>query len=412
MKLIGKIGVATVVVLLAGTTVAQISNTGVARPKLKPTVQPQRPLPGGSPQFGNALTGLDALNVQAFIEGRTEFEAVETPEGGLGPIFNGTSCVACHAAGATGGASNITVTRFGRLSNGKFDSLEHLGGSLLQRFAIDPAVREHIPAEANVIAQRLATPLFGAGLIEALSDDDILLNAQRRQPDGVQGRVSMVLDVASGKNRVGRFGWKAQQASLLAFSGDAYVNEMGVTNRLFPVENAPNGNQALLAKFDLVPDVEDKVDPLTGKGDIDHAADFMRFLAPPPPVRLSSSATVGGRLFEQMRCTACHVAVMTTGANPIAALSHQPVPLFSDLLLHNMGSLGDGIEQGTAKGSEMRTAPLWGLRVRKDFLHDGRAKTVADAIRAHEGEGAPSRDRFKALQPAEVRQVLDYLNAI
>ena len=405
--------VAAAIAALAGTSIAQIGSSSFHhRHKLKPAKPPQRPVPGAGAQFGDPLSGLDATNLQAFNDGREEFEAVETPEGGLGPIFNDSSCVVCHSAGATGGASAVTVTRFGRVSNGKFDPLEALGGSLLQRFAIAPEAQEKIPAQANVIAQRVATPLFGAGLIEAIPDGDILLNAQRRQPDGVHGRVSTVTDVTTGKTRVGRFGWKLQQATLLAFAGDAYLNEMGVTSRFFPTENAPNGNQALLAKYDLVPDIEDAVDPATGKGDIDHAADFMRFLAPPPPVRMTASALAGGNLFQQMQCTACHMPVMFTGPNPIAALSHQPVPLFSDLLLHDMGSLGDGIEQGVAKGNEMRTAPLWGLRMRPRFLHDGRAATVADAISAHAGEATASANRFKGLKPAQRQQLLDYLNGI
>ena len=173
------------------------------------------------------------------------------------------------------------------------------------------------------MVKRITTPLFGAGLIEAIDDDTIELNARRRQPDGVRGRVSRVLDVASGTVRVGRFGWKAQQASLLAFSGDAYLNEMGVTSRLFPTENAPNGRADLLAKFDLVPDIEDTIDPATGKSDIDHAADFMRFLAPPPPLRPNADALAGARIFEKAACTACHTPVMFTGSNPVAALSHR-----------------------------------------------------------------------------------------
>ncbi len=237
-------------------------------------------------------------------------------------------------------------------------------------------------------------------------------SAQRRKPDGLRGRAGLVTDVVSGKTRVGRFGWKAQQATLLAFSGDAYVNEMGVTSRLFLLENAPNGNTGLLARFDKVAGVEDVVDPLTGKGDIDHAADFMRFLAPPPPLRLGISASAGGRLFEQIQCAACHLPMMYTGAHKIAALSHRPVPLFSDLLLHDMGALGDGIQQATAKGAEMRTAPLWGLRARTPYLHDGRAKTVSEAIRAHGGEAAASRDRFNKLSAVQRQQLLDYLNAI
>ena len=400
-------------VSLTGLSAAQINGKLFQpRPKLKPTQPMPRPLPGGGPQFGDALPGLGATQLASFSAGRTEFEAIETPAGGLGPIFNGKSCVECHSAGATGGASTITVTRFGRLVDGKFDPLDHLGGSLLQRFAIDPQALERVPVQANVVAQRLATPLFGAGLIEAIPDEDILLAAQRPQPDGIHGRAAQVDDVASGKSRVGRFGWKAQQATLLSFAGDAYLNEMGVTSRLFPTENAPNGNQALLAKFDLIPGIEDAVDPATGTSDIDHAADFMRLLAPPPPLRQSVSAAAGGRLFQQMQCAACHTPTLFTGANPLTALAHQPVNLFSDLLLHNMGALGDRIAQGTASGAEMRTAPLWGLRARKTFLHDGRAKTVAEAVRAHDGEGAASRTRFNALRAAEQQQVLDFLASI
>lgn len=413
----------TLVPILIGCTAstailiaAMAAPTGPAmfkpRHKLAPTTAMARPMPGASAQFGEALPGLSATDLADFIAGRTEFEAVETPAGGLGPIFNGSSCVACHSAGATGGASNVTVTRFGRRLNGQFDPLTHLGGSLLQSRAIHPAALEKVPAEANVIARRVATPLFGAGLIEAIPDADIELLAARRQPDGVRGRALPVLDVASGTWRIGRFGWKAQHATLLAFSGDAYVNEMGVTSRLFPVENAPNGRADLLALYDKVPDVEDAVDPATGKSDIDHAADFMRLLAPPPPVRATASSLAGARLFDQARCTACHVPALFTGANRIAALSHQPVRLYSDLLLHDMGRLGDGIAQDGAQGGEMRTAPLWGLRARTTFLHDGRATSVRQAIEQHDGQGAPARRRFDGMKPAEQKQLLDFLQTL
>ena len=268
-----------------------------------------------------------------------------------------------------------------------------------------------MPPEANVVAKRLSTPLFGAGLIEAVPDADLLLGAQRRQPDGVQGRAALVTDVASGKTRVGRFGWKAQQATLLAFAGDAYLHEMGVTSRLFPQENAPNGKQALLAIWDQVPDIEDAVGP-DGTSDIDHAADYMRLLAPPAPLRMTASALAGARVFDRIACSACHTPVLLTGASPVAALAHKPVPLYSDLLLHDMGKLGDGIEQGQAKMTEMRTAPLWGLRARAPYLHDGRAPTVDAAIRAHEGQGTPSRNRYNALGAVERQQMLDFLGSI
>ncbi len=166
--------------------------------------------------------------------------------------------------------------------------------------------------------------------------------------------------MASGQLRIGRFGWKAQQATLLSFAGDAYLNEMSVTSRLFPTENGPNGNAALLARYDKVHDLEDSVDPATGQSDIDHAADFMRLRAPPPPVRAAAASLAGGKLFEHARCNACHQPVMLTGPSPVRALAYQPVRLFSNLLLHDMGALGDGIEQDSAEAREMRTAPLWG----------------------------------------------------
>ncbi len=386
------------------------------RHKLPPTTATISALhkqgPRALPQFGEPLADLDAGSRNAFEEGQGEFSAVETPEGGLGPIFNDSSCAACHTAGGIGGASETSVTRFGRLVDGRFDDLAALGGSLLQANSIDPEALEKVPVEATIVVRRITTPLFGAGLIEAIDDDTIETNARRRQPDGVRGRVARVLDVASGTVRVGRFGWKAQQATLLAFAGDAYLNEMGVTSRLFPTENAPNGRADLLAKFDKVPDVEDAVDPATGKADIDHAADFMRLLAPPPQVRPGADALAGARVFEKAACVACHTPVMYTGTNRLAALSQQPVRLYSDLLLHDMGSLGDGIEQGDARMREMRTAPLWGLRARTALLHDGRAKSVTEAITQHDGTAAASRRRFEALSAQEQRQLIEFLKTI
>jgi CxxC motif-containing protein (DUF1111 family) len=413
------ISVVTVIGCMSSAALLWCALAAVAAPapfkhrhKLTPSIVPKHPAPGVTTEFGSPLPGLVAADLADFLEGRDEFEAVETPEGGLGPIFNGSSCAGCHNAGSTGGASEQTVSRFGKLTGGAFDPLTRLGGSLLQSGAIDPAALERVPAEANVMARRLATPLFGAGLIEAIADADIELNATKPRPDGVRGRALKVLDAASGVWRVGRFGWKAQHATLLSFAGDAYVNEMGVTSRLFPVENAPNGRADLLARFDLVPDVEDAVNPETGKGDIDHAADFMRLLAPPQAVRATAASLAGERLFEQARCTACHVPVMYTGAHPAPALAHQPVRLYSDLLLHDMGRLGDRIEQDGAKGREMRTAPLWGLRARAPYLHDGRAATVREAIRQHDGEGAKARQRFEALKPIEQQQLLAFLQSI
>ena len=381
-----------------------------------PVAAPPNPNAGRrAPQInplGQPLAGLTAAELAAFNEGGVEFRATETAAGGLGPIFNDVSCVACHDAGGTGGASRRTVTRFGRTVNGVFDPLDSQGGSLLQERSINRGIREVVPREANTVARRVTTPLFGAGLIEAIPDSTIVLGTLARKPAGIAGKVSVVRDVVSGKNLIGRFGWKAQQATLLAFSGDAYVNEMGVTNRFFPTENAPNGNVELLARFDRVADVEDEIDPLDGKADIDRAADFMRLLAPPPRGPATASSVAGEAIFSRLDCAVCHTPSMRTGRNVIAALSEKTVGLYSDLLLHDMGALGDGIAQGTAGTRDMRTAPLWGLRSRPTWLHDGRANTIDQAVRGHAGEAQSSRDRYVALTAAERQQLLDFLNTL
>jgi CxxC motif-containing protein (DUF1111 family) len=408
-----KILIVGTLVSLAGTVAAtQLGNSPFSkRPKLRADVSSQPRPPNATSQFGDPLPGLDDTLLADFAVGKSEFIAVEIQEGGLGPIFNGNSCAACHSAGAIGGASLERVTRFGRSVGHRFDSLDHFGGSLLQANAIDPSLQERVPAEANVVAQRVTTPLFGAGLIEAITDASLIASANRPKPDGVRGKASLVLDVATGESRVGRFGWKAQQATLLAFAGDAYVNEMGITSRLFPTENAPNGRTDSIAPYITVGVVEDVVDPITGKGDIDVAADFMRLLAPPPAAPYNPSQP-GARVFEKAGCAACHTPVLVTGPNKIAALSNKPAQLFSDLLLHDMGSLGDGIEQGTAKGRDIRTAPLWGLRARPAFLHDGRVTTVKGAIEAHDGEALRSKQRFQMLSPQEQAELLAYLGSI
>ena len=187
---------------------------------------------------------------------------------------------------------------------------------------------------------------------------------------------------------------------------------MGNTNRFFPEENAPNGNAALLARFDQVADLEDTIDPADGKADVDRLADFMRLLAPPARLAVTGNAVQGERLFATMDCASCHTPAMRTGKHEIAALSEKTVGLFSDLLLHDMGALGDGIAQGAAGVREMRTAPLWGLRSRPVWLHDGRANTVDAAVRAHDGEALRSRQRYEALSATERNQLLAFLDTL
>lgn len=384
-------------------------------PAHRPPHQKRPPLPSPNPmkpQFGDPLPGLTKAQLEAFVDGKEDFEDSENEAGGLGPIFNRNSCVTCHSAPVTGGAGPINVTRFGRTENGVFNPLASLGGSLQQEMEINSVLHEVVPPQANVVAHRNSTPLFGLGLIEAIPDDQILQNVRRMPLDGVLGKVSKVADAATGKTLIGRFGWKAQQATILSFAGDAYLNEMGITSRLFPVENAPNGNSQLLAQYDTVVDPEDVVDPATGRGDIDRVADFMRYLGAPPRPPLSNSAAAGRSVFQNTGCAVCHVPLMFTGPNKSSALNQQEVWLFSDLLLHDMGSLGDGIAQGTADVRDMKTPPLWGLRASAPYLHDGRAASIEDAIKAHDGEAKVSKDRYMKLSKQQVQQLIDFLMSI
>ena len=349
----------------------------------------------------------------AFLDGLDQFKEVDTVASGLGPIFNDVSCVACHSAGGIGGGSGKFVTRYGRTENGVFDPLASQGGSLLHQRAINPRLREVIPAAANTIARRLTTPLFGLGLVEAIPDSAILENELRVKADGVKGRASRVTDIASGLSRVGRFGWKAQHATILSFTADAYQNEVGVTNRYFPTENAPNGNTELLAQFiDINAPFDDQPDPVTRRSDIDRLTDFITMLAPPPTKVLTRNGVVGQGVFQRIGCAECHQKQMITGPSLVEALNHKPVVLWSDLLLHDMGTLNDGIAQGGTTAHEMRTPPLWGLRFHKPYLHDGRAPSLDAALRSHDGEAAKARDRYLGLPATDKGALLEFLNSL
>jgi cytochrome c551/c552 len=388
--------------------------------------------------LGDPLPDLTAQQMNQFLDGKNAFMLTQTVEAGLGPIFNGVSCVACHSAPVPGGASTINTTRFGQNIGGRFDPLVSLGGSQLHQFAINPAAMELVPGLANVVARRNSTPIFGLGLIEAITDSTIIANRRQYGNDQIDGRVAMVNDVVAGRRMVGRFGWKSQHATLLSFSADAYHNEMGITNRHFREENAPNGNLNVLNQFDTRIDPEDdgRGQPLPAFESVAH---FMRLLGPPPARRLivptitptgaptttatKSITTVskltttvskpitpdGQFLFSSVGCAQCHTPMLRTGFNPIGALNFKEVWLYSDLLLHKMGSLADGIVQADATGSEFRTPPLWGAAFSAPYLHDGRAPTIDAAIRAHDGEGRLVKERYQRLTPAQQKLLTDFV---
>jgi CxxC motif-containing protein (DUF1111 family) len=362
--------------------------------------------------LGEPLPNLPSDARAAFREGRAEFQERETVGTGLGPVFNADSCAACHSIPAVGGWSQRTVTRFGRSEAGRFDELASLGGSLIQ----DSAIRvngcglapERVPAAANVVARRRTTGLFGLGLVEAVPEATFvaLAAAQKQHPDGIAGRVNRVFDPALGKTVMGRFGWKAQVGSLLAFAGNAYLNEMGITNPLFVRENCPSGDCSKLLACDTRPDPEDD------GGDVLAFTDFMRFLAPPRPPRYVGWVAEGARTFDSIGCTGCHTPSLRTGPNSMRALDRVELQPFSDFLLHDMGRLGDGIAQDGAGPTEMRTAPLWGISFQTAFLHDGRAVTVEQAILAHDGQGRRARDRFAQLDFGSRAKLLYFLRSL
>jgi len=367
------------------------------------------------PNAGEPLAGLTSAQLAAFGEGRDEFTEVERAQDGLGPVFNGRSCAECHDQPAVGGTSRRMVTRFGARTGTIFDALTNLGGSLIQQNGIGPREGsphlfqgEVVPAAANVVARRRTTPLFGLGYVDATPDSDFFALAQlqaSRQRDGIAGRVSLVANISAGGNTVGKYGWKGQNPTLFQFAGDAYLNEMGITNPEFASENCPRGNCAELS-FNPRPDLND-----TGDG-VRALTDFMRFLAAPPRGVVNADVNQGEAIFTRLGCDECHVATLHTGASPIAALDHKVYHPYSDFLLHDMGTLGDGIEQNTARGRDMRTAPLWGLRFTNIYLHDGRAQTLDQAILQHDGEARASRDRFTQLSDDEKEKLRGFLRSL
>ena len=365
------------------------------------------------PFFGDPLPGITAQEFERFRLGLEDFLEVEDSEEGLGPLFNGRSCAECHNIPAVGGSGSITEMRAGRRNaDGSFDPLP--GGSLFQLFSIPPhRCQEIIPPESNVVAPRKSIPLFGAGLVEAISDATLtgLADPNDSDGDGVSGRVHWVFDVGTQATRAGRFGWKAQQATLLSFCAEAYLEEMGITNDLFPLENAPNGDRLRLQLCDPIPGIEDSPEPATGLRGIDNFEAFLRFLNPPPRGPITDAVRRGEQLFAQAGCDACHVPALVTGASGNPVFDRKPVPLYSNLLLHDIGT-GDGIVQADARGEEIRTPALWGLRVRRGLLHDGSAATITDAILRHENEAGQSRQRFQTLAEEEAAALLAFLNSL
>lgn len=348
------------------------------------------------------LPGLTAEEMAAFIRGDEEFGRRFAPSSGLGPLFNNVSCASCHSGDGRGLPGNILL-RIGDPANDWYGAL---GGPQIQDKAIPGISPDPMPSGVAV-SRRLPPPVFGMGLIEAIPDEAILANADPEDADGdgISGRPNWVTAnaYAGGTLRLGRFGRKAAVATLLEQTVEAYHQDLGITSEYRPFEVPHPTSGIPIEAVDRAPD------PEISSGTVQAVVHYLRALAPPAPGASTPEIQQGQTLFDQAGCARCHVPVLRTGASPIAALAHRDVLLYSDLLLHDLGDdLADHRPDGAATGREWRTTPLWGLRLMERFLdgqaflmHDGRARSVEEAIALHGGEAAASRAAFHALSSAE-----------
>lgn len=367
-----------------------------------PASTPPAPSPA---KLGDPLPDLSAADRALFENGRKDFEHIHSIDEGLGPVFNDHSCAQCHGVPVVGGGSARLGTRVGAIVNGVFDSLTRSGGPLLQTRGIELETHrfrpEQLPPGTTIAARRRTPPLFGLGLVDDTSDITFINLAaqQAARNDGTAGRVALVDNIAAGMRTVGKFGWKANVPTLHQFAGDAYLNELGITNPEFPNENCPSGRCAEL-QFNPRPGLNEN------GSDIRLLTAFMRFLAPPPRGPITPEVTAGEAIFTRVGCDSCHVQTLQTASG----VTYHP---YSDFLLHDMGSAGNDAPQGDANAREFRTAPLWGLRFITDsFMHTGGARNITSAILAHDGQGRASRERFNALSAADRARLLAFLESL
>ena len=418
---------------------------GVAEVTLPQSIAHDPGVRAGASGAGQPIPGLSASELAFFYAGRAEFMDVDGVGDGLGPRFNLDSCAGCHTQPAVGGTSPAAnpqvavATAFGaknvvpsfitlngpvREARFKFNSDGTRDGGVHALFVIKGRHDSTGDATACSIAQenfaaqlarhnvvfRIPTPMFGAGLIEMIPDSairaNLYANASQKAALGISGDPNK----NGNDGTIARFGWKAQNKSLLLFSGEAYNVEMGITNEIFQTER----DETASCQFATVPNNVTNTNGVTGLetiNAIEKFASFMRFLAPPTPSPNTPGGTAsiarGRQVFTNIGCALCHTPTLRTSNATVAALRNRDVNLFSDLALHQMGpGLADDILQGNAAGDEFRTAPLWGLGQRLFFLHDGRTTDLVQAIQAHKSAGD------KQFGPSEANYVIDKFNAL
>jgi len=371
-----------------------------------------------------------------FVELQELFATKKAIADGVGPVYNAVSCADCHANPVVGGNSQVFELRAGHLNGGSF--VDHPGGSLVHSRAIDAAIQERVLDGNEVRAFRASTSVLGLGFVEAIADDTLrgIASAQPSQSLGLIHGQAIAVPIAEdpGRRRLGRFGVKAQQASLLSFAGDQYLNQIGITTPLFPIENTSNGRS--IAAFDDVPgpnqpNVPDDAD----NDDLEAFALFMRStMAPPRDAALAATpaAQAGASTFNQIGCAICHVTSITTAppgtvlnvnvfarteeseTNAVSeALGNKIIHPYSDFLLHDIG-VADGIVQGGGPSTrnKFRTMPLWGLRTRSRFMHDGLSLTMNEAILRHGGEANLVGLNYRFLSTTERNNLLTFLRSL
>ena len=423
------IGAAVAVVLIAQQSTTE-APAGFTTPTLGHTVGPTGEITG-NPGSQSISNGIAEPPGDTFALDQAQFERKHDPSSGLGPVFNATSCVDCHNNGVTGAASQFTEERVGHKdANGNFvnPTITINGGantisgrSIVNDRSICTQAQEHVPDTENIRTLRAVLNTLGDGFVEAVDDQTFMAIAasQPGQSNGmIHGEAIQVpILEAPGQTGVGKFGWKDQDPTILSFSGDAYLNEMGVTNRLKPKD--------VTSVCKVTPDPEDTPDAL-GLADIDHFAQFIRGTQVPPrdlALAATADAIAGQNLFTSIGCVTCHVANMTTappgtlingGSYTVPlALGNKVFHPYGDFLLHDVGT-GDGIVQaGPADtANKLRTVPLWGLRIKSRFMHDNGSITLGDAIQRHAGEAQGVIASFTALTAAQQQQLITFLKSL
>jgi len=447
---------APIVVLLLGGSQLVSQTTAVVTVASDPGVR------CGDIGAGGPIGGLTGSQMAFFAAGQDDFAEVESVADGLGPRFNLESCAGCHAQPVMGGTSpapfltpgpgctpapnpQVAMARFMGANNTvpsfiqpdgpvrearfKFNSDGSRDGGVHALFVISgrsDAAGCSISQEnfAGQVAQnnvifRIPTPTFGLGLIEQIPESVILANQAANASD------KSALGISGHPNRNGndgtitKFGWKAQNKSVLLFSGEAYNVEMGISNELFQSER----DETPSCQFTKLPNDTSNTTAASGvetMSAIEKLSFFMRFLAPPRPSANTpggpSSIDDGSQLFRSVGCALCHTPTLQTGDSTVAALRNKKVNLYSDLLVHGMGlALADNVIQGAAGPGEFRTAPLWGLGQRVFFLHDGRTSDLLTAILAHRSPGSEANtviNNFRALSEDSKQDVLNFLRSL